>query len=133
MPYELELFRRTKDMLADERLTEIHPLGKSPVISVTPPASVGGDPIVLAESGHITQYLTEHLAAGGKLLPKRWKDGLEGKVGGDTDAWLRHQYYMHYCEGSFMPFLVMTLVIGRTCGSIFLPIPSRFRCSFRIP
>lgn len=105
-------------MLADPALQKIHPLGKSPVISVTPPASAGAtEPIILAESGHMTEYLVQHFPEGQKLLPKRWKDGMENKVGGDTEGWLRHQYYMHYSEGSLMPFLVMSIVIGRKCSS----------------
>lgn len=111
MPYDVQVFHRDKQFLAPPELLKIHPLGKSPVISVTP--AVRGEPILLAESGHITQYLTEHLPEGKKLLPKRWKDGMEGEVGGETEGWMRHQYYLHYCEGSLMPFLVMSLVIER--------------------
>lgn len=108
-------------MLAPPELQKIHPLGKSPVISVTPPA--GGEPIVLAESGHIAQFLTEHIPEGRNLVPKRWKDGMEGTIGGETEGWTRYQYYLHYCEGSLMPFLVMSLVIEREsskCGKLSL-------------
>lgn len=111
VPYEVQVFHRDKQMLAPPELQKIHPLGKSPVVSVTPVN--GGEPIILAESGHITEYLTAHLPEGRRLLPRQWKDGLEGQVGGETEGWMRHQYYMHYCEGSFMPFLVMSLVIER--------------------
>lgn len=112
VPYELEIFHRNKQtMLAPPELLKIHPLGKSPVISVTPVA--GGEPVVLAESGYMAQYLTEHLPEGERLTPKRWKEGMEGKVGGETEGYQRYQYYLHYCEGSLMPILVMSLVIGR--------------------
>lgn len=118
MPYEIQVFHRDKQMLAPPELQKIHPLGKSPVISVTP--ARGGEPIILAESGHMVQYLTEHLPEGKRLTPQRWKDGMEGQVGGETEGWMRHQYYLHYCEGSLMPFLVMCLVIERefhaSCG-----------------
>ena len=111
VPYELEIYHRDKQtMLAPSELEEIHPLGKSPVITVTPAG--GGTPIVLAESGHMAQYLTEHLPEGDRLAPKRWKEGMEGQVGGETESWLRYQYYLHYCEGSLMPILVMSLIIG---------------------
>lgn len=111
-PYELQIFHRDKQtMMAPPELQKVHPLGKSPVVSVTPP---GGEPVVLAESGLMTQYLCEHLPGGKRLVPTRWRDGREGEVGGETEAWMRYQYYLHYAEGSLMPILVMSLVISRT-------------------
>ncbi|KAI9147959.1 Imitation switch two complex protein 1 [Paramyrothecium foliicola] len=112
VPYDVELFFRTKEFLAPPELEKIHPLGKSPVVSVTPPGE-GTAPIVLAESAHITNYLCTHLPGGQRLLPRQWKDGMEGKIGGETDEWLKYQYYLHYSEGTLMPILVMTLIIGR--------------------
>ncbi|KAL7626566.1 bifunctional glutathione transferase/peroxidase [Parahypoxylon ruwenzoriense] len=113
LPYELEVFRRV-NMLAPPELQKIHPLGKSPVISVTPPGSA--EPIVLAESGFITQYLSEHFGGNTTMMPKRWKDGQEGKIGGETEQWLRWQYYLHYAEGSLMPMLLMAMIIGSLKG-----------------
>ncbi|KAF4984564.1 hypothetical protein FZEAL_298 [Fusarium zealandicum] len=114
LPYELEIFHRSKETkLAPPELQKVHPLGKSPVIGITPAgADEGTEPIILAESGFMTQYLTEHCPEGKRLMPQRWKDGMEGKIGGETEAWMRYQYYLHYCEGSFMPILVMALVVG---------------------
>lgn len=102
-------------MLAPPELEKIHPLGKSPVIGVWPPgAPADSDPaVVVAESGNICEYLVEHFGKGTDLEPPRWKDGMEGKVGGETESWLRYRYYMHYAEGSLMPNLVMGLVISR--------------------
>lgn len=113
VPYELETFHRV-NMLAPPELKKIHPLGKSPVVSVTPPGS--SEPIVLAESGFITQYLSEHFGQGTTMMPKRWKDGQEGKVGGETEQWLRWQYCLHYVEGSLMPMLIMAMVLGALKG-----------------
>ncbi|KAF4506377.1 hypothetical protein G6O67_006467 [Ophiocordyceps sinensis] len=114
-PYELQIFHRDKQtMMAPPELEKVHPLGKSPVVSVTPP---GGEPVVLAESGLMTQYLCEHLPGGKRLVPTRWRDGREGEVGGETEAWMRYQYYLHYAEGSLMPILVMSLVISRLKSS----------------
>ncbi|KAI8667386.1 hypothetical protein NCS56_00874400 [Fusarium sp. Ph1] len=114
LPYTLEMFRRNKETkLAPPELEKVHPLGKSPIISVTPAgAGEGVEPVILAESGFITQYLTEHCPEGKKLMPPRWKEGMEGKIGGETEAWMRYQYYLHYCEGSLMPVLVMSLIVG---------------------
>ncbi|KAI0014199.1 glutathione S-transferase [Xylariaceae sp. FL0662B] len=114
IPYELETFKRLSTLMAPPELKKIHPLGKSPVVSVTPPGST--EPIVLAESGFIAQYLSEHFGEGTTMMPKRWKDGQEGKVGGETAEWLRWQYLIHYVEGSLMPMLVMALVLGQIKG-----------------
>lgn len=67
---------------------------------------------VVAESGFIVQYLCDHFGQGKTLVPKRWKDGQEGKLGGETEEWLRYQYILYYSEGSFMPNLVLYLVIS---------------------
>lgn len=114
LPYELEIFHRNKQtFLAPPELRKIHPLGKSPVIQITPAgAEADAEPITLAESGFITQYLTENVPEGQRLLPPRWKEGMEGKIGGETEMWMRYQYYLHYCEGTLMPPLVMALVVS---------------------
>ncbi|KAI1448248.1 glutathione S-transferase [Annulohypoxylon stygium] len=109
LPYELETFHRV-NMLAPPELKKIHPLGKSPVISITPPGST--EPKVLAEGGFIVQYLSEHFGQGTTMMPKRWKEGQEGKVGGETEQWMRWQYLLHYVEGSLMSMLVMAMVLG---------------------
>ncbi|RDA92580.1 hypothetical protein CP533_0960, partial [Ophiocordyceps camponoti-saundersi (nom. inval.)] len=108
-PYELVVFRRDKQMKAPLKLTELHPLGKSPLLSITPPG--GGEAIVLAESGFMTQYLCDHIPGGGRLIPDKWKAGRKGTVGGETKAWMRCQYLLHYIEGSLMPMLVLFLVL----------------------
>ncbi|KAI8628597.1 hypothetical protein F5Y19DRAFT_476146 [Xylariaceae sp. FL1651] len=108
--YELEIFHRGSDMQAPAELKQVHPLGKSPLVSVTPPGS--SEPIILAESGFITQYLSEHFGQDTTMMPKRWKDGQEGKVGGETEEWLRWQYTLHFVEGSLMPILMIAMVVG---------------------
>ncbi|KAG8528934.1 uncharacterized protein KY384_006623 [Bacidia gigantensis] len=106
IPYELKTFKR-KNMLAPPEFKEIHPLGKAPLITVSSPAT-GDKPIVIAESGPIVEYLLEHF--GKSFLPKQWKEGKEGQVGGETEGWLRYRYFMHYVEGSLMPYMVMALI-----------------------
>lgn len=67
--------------------------------------------MVLAESGAITEYLVDHFGkVNPTLAPERYVPGKEGQVGGESEEWLRYRYFMHYVEGSLMPFLVMTLV-----------------------
>jgi glutathione S-transferase len=84
-------------------------LGKSPVVTIKAPGAA--KPLVLAESGAIVEYLVEHFGdVRPGLVPQRYTPGCEGKVGGETEEWMRYRYFMHYTEGSLMPFLVMTLV-----------------------
>ena len=101
-------------MLADPKLKEIHPLGKSPIIEVESPAT--SKPLVLAESGAIVEYLSDHF--GKWLIPTRYQEGKEEQVGGETESWVRHRYYMHYAEGSMMPLNVIGLVM-QSKGVIF--------------
>ena len=92
--YELRRYERDrKTMLAPAALREVHPLGKSPVISD------GG--MTLAESGAILQYLVER-RGGGRLMPPA-----------GSAEWLRYVYWLHFAEGSAMPPLVMKLVLDR--------------------
>ncbi|KAF7503763.1 hypothetical protein GJ744_003305 [Endocarpon pusillum] len=107
VPYELKTYKRQKSMQADPKLKEVHPLGKSPVIEIESPAT--SKPLVLAESGAIVEYLTDH--CGKWLIPKRYQEGKEGQIGGETESWLRHRFYMHYAEGSLMPLLVIELLV----------------------
>jgi glutathione S-transferase len=74
-------------------LRAIHPLGKSPVIT-------DGN-ATLAESGAILEYLVETYGKGA-LAPAQ-----------GTPAYRDYRYFMHYAEGSLMPFLVMRLVFNK--------------------
>ena len=98
-------------MLAPAEFREVHPLGKAPIVTVALEANP--KPMVLAESGFVFEYLIDHFGAW--LAPKRYCDGKEGQVGGETEAWMRYKYYMHYAEGSLMPVLVMFLVFNGKC------------------
>ncbi|KAH7144556.1 hypothetical protein B0J13DRAFT_623091 [Dactylonectria estremocensis] len=111
LPYDLEIYHRNEQTRrGPPELEKVHPLGKSPVITIQAPGAA--EPILLAESGFITQYLVENTPEGSKLIPQRWRDGMEGKLGGETEAWMRYQYYLHFAEGSFMPVFVLALFIG---------------------
>lgn len=111
--YDVEVFHRNKQtMLAPKELVKIHPLGKSPVVEVTPPGGTPEDSVRLAESGFIVSYLVEHFPEGKNLVPARWKPGKENTVAGETDAWLRHQYLLYYIEGSFFPILTVALIVS---------------------
>ena len=99
--YAIETYARdVKTSLAPPELMKVHPLGKSPAIT-------DGE-MTMAESGAIIEYL---LAAHG-----------EGRMRPEagTEAWRRYIYWMHYAEGSLMPYLVMKLVFGRVRDA---PVP----------
>ena len=90
--YEIKHYSRDpKTMLAPLKLREVHPLGKSPVIT--------DDALTLAESGAIIEYLVERYGEG-KLAPAP-----------GTAERLRYTYWLHYAEGSAMPLLVMKLLL----------------------
>ena len=119
--YETEVFLRDqKSKLAPPALKKVHPIGHAPIVTITPPAQRGlpddeeKRTIVLAESAYIMEYLIKHLPEhGSKLLPKKqWKDGLEGMIGGETDDWMRYEYYMQYVEGSLAPIAISALLVG---------------------
>jgi glutathione S-transferase len=96
LPYEIRFYERNATtMLAPPELKQVHPLGKSPVI--TDPDSG----LTLAESGAILEYLVQ-----------RYGDGRFRPVPGSPDA-IRYLYFMHYAEGSVMPPLLMKLIFDR--------------------
>lgn len=118
-PYDIQIYHRDKrSKLAPAALKKVHALGKSPVISLVPEG--GSEPIYIAESGAITEYLVDHYGKDGKLVPARWREGQEGKVGGETEEWMRFKYYLHYGEGSLMGFLMAGLIASRIRSS---PVP----------
>jgi glutathione S-transferase len=94
LEYDVRRYQRDpKTMLAPPELRQVHPLGKSPVIT-------DGD-FTLAESGAIIEYLVGRYG-NGRLVPAA-----------DTPARLRYTYWLHYAEGSMMPPLLMKLIFDR--------------------
>ena len=89
-------------------MKKIHPLGKAPIITIAAPGAA--ESIVLAETGPMVEYIIDHF--GKHLVPKRWQEGKEGQICGETESWLRNRYFMHYAEGSFMSFQVVALIMG---------------------
>jgi glutathione S-transferase len=41
--------------------------------------------------------------------PQRYTPGSEGKVGGETEEWMRYRYFMHYVEGSLIAMRACTV------------------------
>jgi glutathione S-transferase len=101
LPYELKRYARDpKTMLAPPELMQVHPLGKSPVITE-------GD-VTVAESGAIVEYLLDAHGAG-RLRPAA-----------GTPERLRYTYWLHFAEGSAMPFLLLKLVFDKVRSA---PVP----------
>jgi glutathione S-transferase len=105
--YEVKSYNRI-NKLAPPEFKEIHPLGKFPVVTIESKAIP--KPLVLAESGLIFEYLISHY--GSWLAPKQWVEGKEGHIGGETEEWMRYRYYMHFAEGSLMPYLVIAFLFN---------------------
>ena len=92
--YEIKHYDRDKKTsLAPLDLLKVHPLGKAPVIT-------DGE-LVVAESGAIVEYLV-NTYDDGKLRP------VEG-----TPERMDYMYWMHYAEGTFMPLMIVSLIMSR--------------------
>ena len=92
-PYEIVKYQRMEGLpLAPPELRQVHPLGKSPVITD------GGKTI--AESGAIVEYLIDRYG-GGRMKP----------AAGTDDYW-KYVEWMHYAEGSAMLPLLLALYSG---------------------
>ena len=94
IPYELKFYERDpKTMLAPRALRNVHPLGKSPVLT--------DDNNTVAESGAIIEYILKNYG-NNKLRPEP-----------NTPEDLLFTYWLHYAEGSAMPPLVLSLVFSQ--------------------
>ncbi|MEI8632203.1 glutathione S-transferase [Vibrio sp. PP-XX7] len=92
--YEIIHYQRDpKTYGAPESLKQIHPLGKSPVIT-------DGE-LVIAESGAIIEYLIDVYDPERRLKPT------------SGQALLDYRYWLHFAEGSLMLLLVMRLVLSK--------------------
>jgi len=94
LEYEVRRYERDPGtLLAPPVLRDVHPLGKSPVIT--------DGALTVAESGAIVEYLVERYG-GGRLAPPA-----------GTPERLRYTYWLHYAEGSAMPPLLLKLIFDR--------------------
>ncbi len=91
VPYEIKRYARDpRTLLAPAELRQVHPLGKSPVVT-------DGE-LTLAESGAVLDTLTDRYGEG-RLRPAA-----------GTAERIRYTYWLHYAEGSVMSPLLMKLV-----------------------
>lgn len=93
VPYEVKAYRRDPATgYAPPELAQVHPLGKSPVIT--------DGALTVAETGAIVEHLVDTYAP--QLRPPP----------GTPEA-RRYTYWLHFAEGSAMPPLLMKLVFDR--------------------
>lgn len=93
LPYEIRHYQRhPKTMRAPDTLKQVHPLGKSPVLT-------DGE-LVLAESGAILEYLLDTYGHG-RFRPAP-----------GTPERIRYNFWLHFAEGSLMPPLLITLIFN---------------------
>ena len=103
-PYEIKFYWRDSHNMAPAELQEVHPLGKSPVITD------GGR--AMAESGAIIDYLQRHYGKG-RFQPD--------PASPDYDEYV---YWLHYAEGSAaLPFVIDP--IARSFGKMATPLKRR--------
>ncbi|KAH7401183.1 glutathione transferase [Pyrenochaeta sp. MPI-SDFR-AT-0127] len=108
LEYEIKVYKRNADFRAGPELKQVHPLGRSPMISITPAGSE--KETVIAESETIIDYLCEHF--GPHLIPKKFPEGKEGQLCAETEEWMRYKFLMDYTEGSLFTYLILALVTG---------------------
>jgi glutathione S-transferase len=93
-PYEMKRYQRNAETrLAPPELKQVHPLGKSPVIT-------DGD-IRIAESGAIVDYIIRRYGKGA-MMPAAGSAEYEA-----------YNEWLHYCEGSAMLPLMLNLYVSR--------------------
>lgn len=93
--YKVEAFQRDAEtMLAPLAYKNLHPLGKAPIVSI-------GDE-TLTETGYIMERILRDFGQG-RLVPEAGSEDYEA-----------YRYWMHACEGSVMPYLIIYFVLRQT-------------------
>ena len=105
VPYEIKRYQRdSQTNLAPPELKQVHPLGKSPVITDANRTII--------ESGAIIDYLIRHYGKG-RLQP-----------GVETPEYDQYQQWLQFAEGSAMLPLMLNLYVGRL-GEAGAPLKPR--------
>lgn len=105
VPYDIKFYRRDpRTNMAPAELRQIHPLGKSPIVTDQGRA--------IAESGAIIDYIIRR-HGDGRLRPDP-----------SSDAYDDYVYWLHYAEGSAsLPFVIDP--IARSFGKMAAPLQRR--------
>ena len=91
--------RDLKTLQGPKSLRNIHPLGKSPVIT----DDSNGEQILIAESGAIVEYLLQNYGKNSSLVIP--------ETGSQQER--DYLYWLHFSEGSLMPPLLLRLIFER--------------------
>ncbi|RHW76241.1 glutathione S-transferase family protein [Colwellia sp. RSH04] len=107
IPYQVKHYERDpKTNLAPEQLKQVHPLGKSPVIT-------DGEKMI-AESGAIIEYLSETYGDSSFIPAVK------------SSSYWQYKYWLHFSEGTMMPQLLLALIfkkiVARSLPFIVKPI-----------
>ena len=98
--YEIIGYERDlKTLQGPKSLRNIHPLGKSPVIT----DDSSGEQILIAESGAIVEYLLQNYGKNSSLIIP--------ETGSQQER--DYLYWLHFSEGSLMPPLLLRLIFDR--------------------
>jgi glutathione S-transferase len=105
LPYEIKFYwRDPHTKMAPPELQQVHPLGKSPIVTDNGRA--------IAESGAIIDYIIRH-HGGGRLRPDPGTPDYDDYV-----------YWLHYAEGSAsLPFVIDP--IAKSFGKMATPLQRR--------
>lgn len=87
LEYDIAVYKRDENKRAGPDLKAVHPLGKSPAITIRPANS--DKDIVIVESATIMEYICDHF--GKQLMPARYPEGQEGVLGAETEEWMRYK------------------------------------------
>ncbi len=94
LDFELKQYKRNAwNGLAPDDYLKLHPMAKAPVLTI--------DDEVLVESGAIIDTVLQRFGEG-RLQPQT-----------DSPDWVAYRYWFHASEGTFMPLLVLKLILGR--------------------
>jgi glutathione S-transferase len=105
LEYQLKTYQRDPESnLAPPELEQIHPLGKSPVLT--------DDRATIIESGAIIDYILRHYGAG-RLQPEQGTHGYE-----------QYLQWLHYAEGSAMLPMMLKMYTARL-GDAGAPLQPR--------
>ena len=100
LEYEIIGYERDlKTFQGPESLRNIHPLGKSPVIT----DDSSGEQTIIAESGAIVEYLLQNYGKNSSLIIP--------ETGSQQER--DYLYWLHFSEGSLMPPLLLRLIFDR--------------------
>ncbi|KAJ1442258.1 glutathione S-transferase [Ochromonadaceae sp. CCMP2298] len=105
LEYQLKTYQRDPETnLAPPELEQVHPLGKSPVLT--------DGAVTIIESGAIIDYILRHHGAG-RLQPEQGTDGYE-----------QYLQWLHYAEGSAMLPMMLKMYTKRL-GDAGAPLQPR--------